>query len=144
MTPMSSSFQCGRSAKNDTCLPWQMSMATYFSLLFDDGVSMTVASYTLFGWITLKTVPACPERDLLPLSRAALTAWRGARIARGRVGVPPQVMLPLLPFASNMKPSGQRLLSLCSTTFTLGHQNLGCDWQRYSGTRAQTVCPFYP
>ena len=68
---MSSSFQCGRSTKNDTCLPWQMSMATYFSLLFDDGVSMTVASYTLFGWITLKTVPACPERDLLPLSRAA-------------------------------------------------------------------------
>ena len=83
---MSSSYQCGRSTKNDTCLPWQISMATYFSLLFDDGVSMTVASYTLFGWITLKTVPACPERDLLPLSRAALTAWRGARIARGRVG----------------------------------------------------------
>jgi hypothetical protein len=55
--------------------------------------------------------------------------------------VPPQVMLPLLP---NMKPSGQRLLSLCSTIFTLGHQNLGCDWQRYSGTRAQTGCPFYP
>ena len=33
-----------------------------------------------------------PERDQLPLSRAALTAWRGSTPSKARLGVPPQVI----------------------------------------------------
>lgn len=70
----------------DTC------MATYFNCLYEDGDSQNSASYTLFGWIALKSVPHGPERQLLPLSRAALSAWRGAAPGKSRVGVPPQVI----------------------------------------------------
>ena len=73
-------------------------MAIYFHMLFEDGAPMTTASYTLFGWITLKTVPRCPERDLLPLARAALTAWRGVKISKARVGMPPQVVYAFAAF----------------------------------------------
>ena len=67
-------------------------MAIYFNALFDDGEPLNTASYTLFGWIALRTVPRSPERDLMPLSRAALTAWRGVRNSKMRVGLPPQVI----------------------------------------------------
>ena len=67
-------------------------MAIYFNALFDDGEPLNTASYTLFGWIALRTVPRSPERDLMPLSRAALTAWRGVRNSQMRVGLPPQVI----------------------------------------------------
>ena len=69
-----------------------VSMATYFNMLFDDGSAQNTASYTLFGWITLRVVPNGPERDLLPLSLAALTAWRSSSPSKSRVGVPPQVI----------------------------------------------------
>ena len=70
-----------------------IAMATYFNLLFEDGASQNVASYTLFGWIALGCAPMMgPERDQLPLSRAALTAWRGSTPSKARVGVPPQVI----------------------------------------------------
>lgn len=67
-------------------------MSCYFNILFEDDVAYNEASYTLFGWIALKTVPRQPERELLPLSRAALSAWRAARPGTTRVGVPPQVV----------------------------------------------------
>eukprot|EP00435_Cladocopium_sp_Y103_P009898 s3109_g2.t1 len=69
-----------------------ISMASYFNDLFIDGSAQNTASYTLFGWIALKTIPTGPEKDLLPLSRAALSAWRGTSPAASRVGVPPQVV----------------------------------------------------
>lgn len=73
-------------------------LACYFNMLFDDGEAMSIASYTLFGWITLKMVPRCPERDLLPLARAALTAWRGVKVGKARVGVPPSVIFEFANF----------------------------------------------
>lgn len=73
-------------------------MAIYFNALFEDGEPMNTASYTLFGWIALRTVPQSPERDLMPLSRAALTAWRGACISKMRVGLPPQVIFHFAAF----------------------------------------------
>ena len=67
-------------------------MSVYFNDLFCDGEGINFASYTLFGWIALKMLPDKPERDLLPLARAALSAWRGLRPQRARVGVPPVVI----------------------------------------------------
>lgn len=69
-----------------------ITMSKYFLALFEDGEAMNAASYTLFGWICLKMTPTQPERDLLPLSRAALTAWRGMKPSCARVGVPPEVI----------------------------------------------------
>eukprot|EP00434_Breviolum_minutum_P035825 symbB.v1.2.031726.t1/scaffold3703.1/size65852/5 len=42
--------------------------------------------------LLLKAIPRQPERELLPLARAALSAWRAARPGTTRVGVPPQVI----------------------------------------------------
>ena len=68
------------------------SMSVYFLHLYEDGNAVSFASYTLFGWITLMLMPDRPERELMPLSRAALTAWKGSHIAKSRVGVPPEVV----------------------------------------------------
>ena len=73
-------------------------MSIFFHALFEDNAPQNTASYTLFGWIALKMVPSKPERDLLPLSRAALSAWRGISPVRSRVGVPPQVVYKFAAF----------------------------------------------
>ena len=73
-------------------------MSIFFHALFEDGAPQNTASYTLFGWIALRMVPTKPERDLLPLSRSALAAWRGISPVRARVGVPPQVVYQFAAF----------------------------------------------
>ena len=73
-------------------------MSIFFHALFEDGAPQNTASYTLFGWIALRMVPTKPERDLLPLSRSALAAWRGISPVRARVGVPPQVVYKFAAF----------------------------------------------
>ena len=75
-----------------------VAMSRYFNMLFEDGLAMNVASYTLFGWICFKMCPDKPERDLLPLARSALTAWCGLRPGAARVGVPPEVVYHFLDF----------------------------------------------
>lgn len=69
-----------------------VSMSIFFNFLVDDGASHSMGSYTLFGWIALRMVPHRAERDLLPLSRAALNAWKARNPGSSRVGVPPQVI----------------------------------------------------
>ena len=73
-------------------------MAIYLNMLYEDGEALNTASYTLFGFIALKMIPKGPERDLLPLSRSALTAWRGTRVVKARVGSPPQVIYAFAKF----------------------------------------------
>eukprot|EP00435_Cladocopium_sp_Y103_P003230 s1575_g1.t1 len=68
------------------------SMSIYFDHLFEDGCAMSAASYTLFGYLALKAIPDRPERDMFPLSRSALGAWRGSRAGSSRVGMVPQVI----------------------------------------------------
>lgn len=67
-------------------------MSIYFDQLFEDGCTLSTASYTLFGYIALKCIPDRPERDMFPLSRSALGAWRGSRAGSSRVGMVPQVI----------------------------------------------------
>eukprot|EP00438_Fugacium_kawagutii_P020747 Skav227424 [mRNA] locus=scaffold1986:83849:88250:+ [translate_table: standard] len=69
-----------------------VSMSIYFNHLVDDGASVSVGTYTFYGWIALRMVPSRPERDLLPLARAALAAWKTQSPGTTRVGVPPQVV----------------------------------------------------
>lgn len=78
-------------------------MARYFDGIFDDGLPLSVASYTLFGYIVLKTLPDRAERDMFPLSRAALTAWRGSRAGGSRVGMVPQVIFHFAAFCVDRK-----------------------------------------
>lgn len=75
-----------------------IAMSRYFLALYEDGEAMNAASYTLFGWICLKMNPSQPERELLPRSRAALTAWRGLKPSHARVGVPPEVIYHFVDF----------------------------------------------
>lgn len=76
-------------------------MRVYFLELFDDSASFNTASYSLFGWIALKLVPHGPERDMMPLSRAAITAWKGSRVSKSRVGVPPEVIFRFAEFCTS-------------------------------------------
>lgn len=73
-------------------------LAIYFNELFEDSCSMNEASYTLFGWICLRMKPTVPERELLPMARAALPAWRSSTCVKARVGVIPQVLFRFLDF----------------------------------------------
>ena len=80
-----------------------MALAHYLHVLYEDGACMTMASYTLFGYILLRTVPDKPERDMMPLTRAALTAWRGSRSGGSRVGMVPQVIFAFAEFCVNLR-----------------------------------------
>ena len=75
-------------------------MSIFFDELFEDGAAMTVASYTLFGYLLLKLVPSVPERQCLPLSRASLGAWRSNRAGSSRVGMVPQVIYHFADFCA--------------------------------------------
>ena len=101
-----------------------IAMAAYFNLSFEDGASQNVASYTLFGWIALKCVPVGPERDQLPLSRAALTAWRGSTPSKARVGVPPQVICSFALYCCTCRPDQQKFW-LCMVLIL---SRLWLDW----------------
>eukprot|EP00435_Cladocopium_sp_Y103_P009768 s2772_g2.t1 len=69
-----------------------INMSKYFNELYEDGEAYNVASYTLFGFIALKMSPKRPEKELLPLARSALNAWKASTPCTSRVGVPPQVI----------------------------------------------------
>ena len=47
--------QCRKSVASQRQV--DIAMATYFNLLFEDGASQNVASYTLFGWIAYDVYP---------------------------------------------------------------------------------------
>lgn len=84
---------CRRHQKSaNTCRLADKALSVYMNVLFEDGATLTSAGYTLFGFIALKTVPDKAERDMMPLARCALTAWRRSKHGTSRVGVPPQVI----------------------------------------------------
>lgn len=89
----------GSSVGNERKLDTAMSI--YFNYLYEDGEAYNVASYTLFGFIALKMTPSKPERDLFPLARAALSAWKSTKPGKSRVGVPPQVVYKFASFCLN-------------------------------------------
>ncbi len=97
-------------------------MSCYFNCLFEDDVAYNEGSYTLFGWIALKAIPRQPERELLPLARAALSAWRAARPGITRVGVPPQVIFHFAHFVSNNQNMMLQLLHSSNLTCMHGLQ----------------------
>ena len=121
-------------------------MAIYFNMLFEDGESLNTVSYTLFGFNALKIIPKGPERGLLPLSRSALTAWRGSRVVKARLGSPPQVIFAFAKFCcdcNSVEAAAASLIQYDSddTIFAdskhrsfagtllkfLGHKFQGCD-----------------
>lgn len=54
---------------------WQeadIAMAEYFADLYEEGVPYNDASYTLYGYLLLRTNEDIPERQLYPRARGAL------------------------------------------------------------------------
>lgn len=66
-------------------------MAEYFTDLFEDGSCYNAASYTLYGYILLRTNESIPEKDLFPLARGALKGWNAHSPQSTRTGADPQV-----------------------------------------------------
>lgn len=78
--------------RTSSCRDVDKALSCCFHALFQDGCTVTSASYTLFGYIVLRAIPDCPERNMFPLARASLGAWRGCRAGGSRAGMPPQVI----------------------------------------------------
>ena len=78
-----------------------LAMARFLNVIYEDGACVTSAGYTLFGYILLKTLPDRPERDMMPLSRAALGTWRSSRSGGSRVGMVPQVIYTFADFCAS-------------------------------------------
>ena len=71
---------------------WQQTdkvMAEYFTDLYEDGEPYNEASYTLFGYILLRTNESVPEKLLYPKARGALKGWSSASPQASRTGADP-------------------------------------------------------
>ena len=63
------------------------SMAVFLAEQCEEGVSLTEASYTVFGWILLRSKEHLPAKQQMPFSRAALKGWRSRFPGSSRSGV---------------------------------------------------------
>ena len=73
---------------------WQKAdvvMAEYFADLFEDGSCYNAASYTLYGYILLRTNESIPEPDLFSKARGALKGWNSHCPQSSRSGADPQI-----------------------------------------------------
>eukprot|EP00438_Fugacium_kawagutii_P002203 Skav236697 [mRNA] locus=scaffold4101:93018:93839:- [translate_table: standard] len=66
-------------------------MSTYFADLLDDGSTYNDASYTLFGYIILRSNEDIPERSLYPRARQALKGWSVRYPQCSRTGADPLI-----------------------------------------------------
>lgn len=66
-------------------------MSEYFTELCEEGSSYNLASYTLFGYLLLRTDENVPDRQLFPRARAALKGWSARYPQCSRTGADPLI-----------------------------------------------------
>ena len=59
----------------------------YLHKLCEDGATYTQASYTVFGWILLKSRDHLPDKLKLPVSRQALKGWKSRYPGKSKAGI---------------------------------------------------------
>ena len=59
----------------------------YLHKLCEDGATYTEASYTVFGWILLKSRDHIPDKMKLPVSRQALKGWKSRYPGKSKAGI---------------------------------------------------------
>eukprot|EP00438_Fugacium_kawagutii_P013890 Skav219729 [mRNA] locus=scaffold301:281463:306630:- [translate_table: standard] len=93
-------------------------LAEYFAELCDTGATHTLASYTLFGFILLKTESSLPERQLFPLARQALKGWATRFPQSSRTGADPQIWYLLANHVADVSPPLAAAMLLQLDTYT--------------------------
>ena len=66
-------------------------LAEYFTELCEQGCAYNLASYTLFGYILLRTDVGQPDKNLYPRARAALKGWSSRFPQCSRTGADPLI-----------------------------------------------------
>lgn len=104
------------SLKNDSKVDEHLSV--YFADLFEDGATYNTASYTLFGYILLKSDSDQPERSLYPRARQALKGWSSKCPQSSRTGADPQIWFLLASYIADHSPPMAAALLLQLDTYT--------------------------
>lgn len=100
-------------------------MAEYFVDKCENGDTYTSASYTLFGYILLKTDSNIPERQLFPRSRQALKGWSSRFPQCSRTGAGPQIWYHIANHVANFSPPMAAAILLQLDTYTRPSEVLG-------------------
>ena len=92
-------------------------LAEYFLELCEEGSAYNIASYTLFGYLLLKTDESQPDRSLYPRARAALTGWSSRYPQCSRTGADPLLWYLIADEIANFSPSLAAALLLQLDTY---------------------------
>lgn len=79
------SHSCGRRSKDHKSV--DIAMSLYIQELCEEGRCITEASYTVYGWILLRSCEHLEPRSQLPFSKQALKGWRTKFPGRSKSGV---------------------------------------------------------
>lgn len=93
-------------------------LSVYFADLFEEGATYNTASYTLFGYILLKSDSDQPERTLYPRARQALKGWSSKCPQSSRTGADPQIWFLLASHIADHSPPMAAALLLQLDTCT--------------------------
>ena len=92
-------------------------MAEYFADLYEDGEMYNEASYTLYGYILLRTNVSVPDRDLYPRARGALRGWNSASPQSSRTGADPLIWFLMASSMVDTDPQAAAALLLQLDTY---------------------------
>ena len=87
-------------------------MSEYFADLYEDGEPYNEASYTLYGYILLRTNESIPEKQLFPKARGALKGWSAASPQSSRTGADPLLWYLLAQHMAEFDPPAATALLL--------------------------------
>ena len=92
-------------------------LAEYFTDLFESGAPFNTASYTLFGYILLKTDECVVDKFLHPRARAALKGWSSRHPQGSRTGADPLIWFLIADHIANKSPPAAAALLLQLDTY---------------------------
>lgn len=107
---------------------WQQTdvvLAEYFADLYEDGEPYNEASYTLFGYILLRTSETIPEKQLYPKARGALKGWASASPQSSRTGADPLLWYLIASTIADFDPPAAAALLLQLDSYARPSEILG-------------------
>ena len=92
-------------------------LAEYFAELLESGAPFNTASYTLFGYILLKTDECVADKFLYPRARSALKGWSSRHPQSSRTGADPLIWYLIANHIADKSPPAAAALLLQLETY---------------------------
>lgn len=92
-------------------------LAEYFAELLESGAPFNTASYTLFGYILLKTDECVADKFLYPRARSALKGWSSRDPQSSRTGADPLIWYLIANHIADKSPPAAAALLLQLDTY---------------------------